>query len=135
MADKAPEKPKTTKKPDDKRQGNPNPQALKEAREREAKKDMFTYLGKVLDGAKKLPPQAQAIVNILQAAGDKGLTRQALTEEMNGVVVSRQSLGRILSYYQKQLVDEGYVTFRKSEPREKPAKKYPEGPAKKYPEV
>jgi hypothetical protein len=101
-------------KKSDKKKPEGNTEALKEAREREAGKDVFTYLGKVKEGSKKLAPQAQCIVNIIEAAGKKGLTRKELGQEMKGVVLTKQPVGRILSYYQKMLVDRGYVEIEKA---------------------
>jgi hypothetical protein len=50
-------------------------------------------------------------VNILKAAGAKGLTRAELVQKMDGVVVTRQPLGRILSYYQKDLHEAGAIEW------------------------
>jgi hypothetical protein len=58
----------------------------------------------------KVAPQAKAIAVIVEAAGTKGITRKDLVANMEGIVQSRQPLGRILSYYQKLLVDSGFFT-------------------------
>lgn len=58
----------------------------------------------------KIAPQAKGIANLVVAAGPKGLTRKQLVENMEGVIETRQPQGRILSYYQKLLIDQGYVT-------------------------
>lgn len=102
--------------------GAANLKAAREARERATALDTFAYLGKVKEGVKKLAPQAQNIVNILQAKKGKAVLRGDLVKAMEGVVTSNQPLARILAYYQKQLAEEGYVTWVKAPKAEKPAK-------------
>jgi hypothetical protein len=91
----------------------PDKAAEKAAKEEKAAKDRFIRVmkdGKGVDSnGKKLPPQAQGICNILEAAGDKGLTREELVAKMKGVIQTRQPEGRILSYYQKAIVARGMV--------------------------
>jgi hypothetical protein len=58
---------------------------------------------------KKLPPQAQQIANVIEAAGVAGIRRAELVKNLVGVLVTRQPEGRILSYYQKLLVETGAV--------------------------
>lgn len=70
---------------------------------------------------KKIAPQAQNIANLVVAAGTKGLTRAELVKNMDGVVQTRQPQSRILSYYQKLLVDEGFVTVTAGSEPAKPA--------------
>ena len=76
------------------------------------------------DPSKKVAPQAQVIINVVKAAdmdGDKlrapekrkGLTRAELVENLKGVLVTKQPEGRILSYYQKLLVEVGAVKVEK----------------------
>lgn len=72
--------------------------------------DIFTAVDPQPTGV-KIAPQAQGIVNILLASDSKSLTREKLIEGMVGVVQTRQPEGRILSYYQKVLVDGGFVTI------------------------
>lgn len=60
---------------------------------------------------KKLPPQATCIVQVIEKAGAKGLLRAELVNNLKGVLTTKQPEGRILSYYQKDLVDAGYVTL------------------------
>lgn len=81
---------------------------------RAASNDKFVYLGKVVEGAKKLAPQAEQIVNLIQAAGKTGITREALVKKMEGVVTTKQPLSRILGYYQKEIQDKGHVTCTKA---------------------
>lgn len=57
----------------------------------------------------KLAPQAQCIMNTLEAAGKDGLKRADLCTALTGVLVTRQPVGRIVSYYQKALVNSGAV--------------------------
>lgn len=94
----------------------------KEAAARAASNDRFTYLGQVVEGAKKLAPQAQGIVNLIQAKGKKGITRSELVASMEGVIQTKQPLGRILSYYQKEIAEKGYVTMVTAPIVDKPAK-------------
>ena len=97
------EEPEESKKPD-----------ASEAREaRKAKKDAdtFTYVG---EPEKNLPPQAAAILNIVKEAGKKGISRKDLVAAMEGVVTTRQPLSRILTYYQKRLVEEECVELTES---------------------
>lgn len=82
----------------------------KAQRELAASKDVFVYKADLTKGA----PQAKGIVNILKAAG-KPMTRADLVAKMNGVITTRQPLGRILSYYQKDLVAAGAITMSKAE--------------------
>lgn len=80
----------------------------REAKEARRAKDVFKYQG---EAENKLPPQAQGIVNILKEAGKKGLSRAEIVEAMTGVIETRQPVGRILTYYQKRLVEEGCITI------------------------
>lgn len=64
----------------------------------------------------KIAPQALTIANTVVAAGKNGLTRGALIENLKGVLTTRQPEGRILSYYQKLLVDGGFITITPGAP-------------------
>lgn len=88
--------------------------AAKQAAERAAANDVFKYRGEVVAGSKKLAPQAQNIVNLIQAAGENGITRENLLKQQVGVVVTRQPQSRILGYYQKEIQEKGYVTLTKA---------------------
>lgn len=79
----------------------------KEAKKAKAEKDTFKY---VKESESKLPPQAQGIVNILKAAGKKGLSRTDLIGAMDGTITTKQPMSRILTYYQKRLEETGAVT-------------------------
>jgi hypothetical protein len=70
---------------------------------------VFVHTGK--EPTCKLAPQAAGIVNILKEAGKEGLNRADLTAAMDGVIETRQPQGRILSYYQKLLVESEAVTM------------------------
>lgn len=86
---------------------------VRAARDEASKGDRFVYLGMVKEGTKKLAPQAQVIVNAIQAAGKKGVTRAELVDSLKGVLVTRQPEGRILSYYQTLIIDTGYIAMTK----------------------
>lgn len=123
--------PATTKAPAPKAKTGPEAlQAAREARERGAKNDVFTYSGQVAEGAKALAPQAQAIVNIIQSHKAKGIRREDLVKEMEGVVTTKQPLARILSYYQGALTAGGYISIKEGAPAaEKPVKAAKKAPA------
>jgi hypothetical protein len=67
--------------------------------------------GKPVPPTSKLAPQAQCILNGVEAAGKDGITRENLVKALTGVLVTRQPVGRIISYYQKTLVASGAVTM------------------------
>lgn len=69
--------------------------------------DVFVFKSDTY-GDKKPAPQARQIVEILKAK--KTCTRDELVAAMTGVVQTRQPMGRILSYYQKKLVEGGFIT-------------------------
>ena len=64
----------------------------------------------------KVAPQAAAIAKIVEAAGTKGISRKDLVAQMEGIVVTRQPQGRILSYYQKLLIENGFFTVTDEAP-------------------
>ena len=76
------------------------------AREAKKSKDRFVH---VADVEEKMPPQMVGIIDIVKAAGKKGLSRTELVEAMKGVITTRQPEARILTYYQKRLVECGAV--------------------------
>lgn len=61
-------------------------------------------------GEKKLAPQAAEIVKVVEEHGEAGVLRPALIEALKGRLKTKQPEERILTYYQKALVDGGYVT-------------------------
>jgi hypothetical protein len=58
----------------------------------------------------KMPTQARTIVAELQSAG-KPLTKTELVEACTGKIETKQPVERIVAFYQKRLVDEGYITM------------------------
>ncbi|UOF78067.1 hypothetical protein [Caudoviricetes sp.] len=62
--------------------------------------------------AKKLAPQAQVIADTLAGFGESGATRKELVAklEADGLLKTKQPVGRILSYYQKDLITYGVAT-------------------------
>jgi hypothetical protein len=84
----------------------------RDARDSAAKNDRFVHVGKVAEGTKTLAPQAQTIVNAIQAAGKGGITRSDLVKSLDGVLTTRQPVGRIVSYYQKLITETGHVEIR-----------------------
>jgi len=101
-------KEKTTKKKDKKEQAA----AAREAKERKAGADVFTYKG---EPESKIAPQAQGIVSLIKEAGKKGIARKNLVDAMKGKIETRQPESRILTYYQKLLVEVGAVEITKAE--------------------
>lgn len=64
--------------------------------------------------AGKLAPQALLIINTIEAAGPEGITRTALNDALVAAgIVTRQPVGRIVTYYQKSLVDGNLITITK----------------------
>ncbi len=60
-------------------------------------------------------PQVKVIANLLEAAGDTGMTRKELCDQLPAAgLVTRQPIGRIVSYYQKDLVANGIARIEKS---------------------
>lgn len=60
-------------------------------------------------------PQVKVIANVLEAAGADGLTRKDLVEKLVPAgLVTRQPASRILSYYQKDLIENGVVILVKA---------------------
>lgn len=113
MAEKTTKAPKTTAQITGQ---SDNLAKARAARDAAAQTDKFVYAGQVKEGTKKLAPQAQVIVNAIQAAGKGGITRSQLVENLNGILTTRQPIGRIVSYYQKALVETGYVAMTASAP-------------------
>jgi len=76
--------------------------------------DRFTRVfgkdGKAVVPTGKVPPQVACILNVLEAAGPEGLMREELSKNLKGVLVTRQPESRIVTYYQKLMVESGAVT-------------------------
>jgi hypothetical protein len=83
----------------------------------------------------KLAPQARVIVEVLNAEYGKGkaVPRQELIDKIvaSGKLETRQEPGRILSFYQPKLVEDGFIEVDKiEEPKaEKPAKEKTQKPS------
>jgi hypothetical protein len=71
--------------------------------------DTFKFVKPVAEG-EKLAPQARVIVNVL-SEHKNGLTREDLNKSLDGKLQTRQPIGRIVTYYQKLLVERGYITI------------------------
>lgn len=84
-------------------------------------------------GEQKLPPQAVIVLKTLEALGADGddqkfVARDDLVKELDKVdgdrpnkLNARQPVERVVMFYQKRLVDEGYIEMDKpaAEPKEK----------------
>lgn len=82
-------------------------------------------------GEQKLPPQAVIVLKVLEALGGEAcefVTRDALVAELDKVdgdrpnkLNARQPVERVVMFYQKRLVDEGFIELDKpaAEPKEK----------------
>jgi len=59
-------------------------------------------------------PQVKVIANLLEASPNNRLTRKELIAQLPAAgLVTRQPVGRIVSYYQKPMVDNGIITVEK----------------------
>lgn len=103
-------------------------------------------------GDQKLPPQAVVVLKTLEALGadesgeQKFVARDDLVKELDKVdgdrpnkLNARQPVERVVMFYQKRLVDEGYIEMDKpaAEPKEKKprAAKEPKASKSKVPPV
>lgn len=78
--------------------------------------DIVKFIKVPGEGDKKLAPQAAAIVNILaanDAEGKPSMTRDSLVAVMEGVVETKQPMVRIFGYYEKPLIEAGYIEVEK----------------------
>lgn len=83
-----------------------------------AKIDMFYFVNGVKEG-EKLAPQARTIVNTLELH-KAGLSRADLVTALTGKLNTRQPESRILTYYQKSLIERGYVRIEETETKVEP---------------
>jgi hypothetical protein len=60
--------------------------------------------------AKRVAPQLQVIADVLAVCGEAGTTRADLVTALEGKLTTRQPISRIVSYYQKDLVNFGLAT-------------------------
>jgi len=71
-------------------------------------------------------PQVKVIANLLEAIGPDGCTRKELCEKLPAAgLVTRQPVGRIVSYYQKPMVDAGMIVIVKGAAPVAPADEAP----------
>lgn len=65
----------------------------------------------------KIAPQCKVIVNCVASFGAEGVTREKLVAALVPAgLQTRQPAGRIFSYYQKSLVEGGYITITAASP-------------------
>jgi hypothetical protein len=70
---------------------------------------------KFVDPAGRMAPQAMVIINRIRVAGKAGIARKDLVPALVPAgLVTRQPAGRILAYYQKDIVACGAVTVTKA---------------------
>lgn len=98
----------------------PTPEAAKEAKERQVMNVNYRFVKKPGEGDKKLPLQANQILDILAGTGQESedgpfsiMARKDLLDRMKDVVVTRQPIERILGYYQPILTKAGYISVEK----------------------
>jgi hypothetical protein len=59
-------------------------------------------------------PQVKVIANLLEASPNNRLTRKQLIEKLPAAgLVTKQPVGRIVSYYQKPMIDNSIITVEK----------------------
>lgn len=71
-----------------------------------AQGDVFVFIRKP---EKPVAPQAQTIIAAIESHGEAGVSRPELVKELGVVLTTRQPAERILTYYQKTLVDGGAI--------------------------
>lgn len=71
-----------------------------------AQGDKFVFIRKP---EKPVAPQAQTIIATIESHGEDGVSRPELVKELTTVLTTRQPAERILTYYQKTLVDGGAI--------------------------
>lgn len=98
----------------------PTEAAAKEPKERQVMNANYRFVKKPGEGEKKLPLQANQILDILAGTGQESedgpyavMSRKDLLERMKDVVVTRQPIERILGYYQPILTKAGYISVEK----------------------
>ncbi len=62
----------------------------------------------------KVPPQVKVIVDGVEAAGKRGILRSELVTNITPTLITRQPPERIISYYEKKIVELGLVTIQRS---------------------
>lgn len=121
MADKATKK--TTKSNEEvKKERQEQAAKARAARGRAANKDRFRFIKQDKDDngqptkEDKVAPQAQVILDVIEASGKDGILREELVAALDGVLVTRQPINRIVTYYQKPLEDKGLIQVDKATP-------------------
>ena len=71
-----------------------------------AQADVFVF---VRNPEKPVAPQAKTIIATIEAHGAEGVVRPQLVKELVTTLTTRQPAERILTYYQKTLVDVGAI--------------------------
>lgn len=71
--------------------------------------DTFKLVRAIAEGD-KLAPQARVIVNVIGEHAE-GITREDLSKALDGKLITRQPIGRIVTYYQKSLVEGGWISI------------------------
>jgi hypothetical protein len=95
--------------------GAPNAAAQAAAKAERVKNDVFVRNfkdGKPVAPNGKIPPQAMVIINGVEAGGKDGISRENLIKGITGILVTKQPVGRIVSYYQKLIQECGAVTIK-----------------------
>lgn len=91
--------------------------ALKEsakARARASLNDLFIPVAEYKeDASKRIAPQMKLIIATITAAGKGGITREALCKNLTGAIVTRQPVNRVVTYYQKPMIELGAITITK----------------------
>lgn len=67
----------------------------------------LTYVAPLKEG---LGGQQAQILELIKAAGDTGIDREKLVKQMKEVIVTKMDHSRLLSFYQKPLIENGNVT-------------------------
>ena len=109
--------PETTAAPTEQTKAEPT---KAEPKERQVMNANYRFVKKPGEGEKKLPLQANQILDILAGTGQESedgpfnvMARKDLLDRMKDVVVTRQPIERILGYYQPILTKAGYISVEK----------------------
>lgn len=86
--------------------------AARAAKTENAGKDVFVFLSHKPNDENKVAPQVTVILNVMEKAGKAGITRKDLVAGLEGVIATRQPISRIVSFYQKSLVERGLAEIR-----------------------
>ena len=95
--------------------------AAKTPKEKVVVNAFYTFVRKPGENEKKVPLQANQILDILSGSKDGDtedapftkMSRKDLLDKMTAVVQTRQPIERILGFYQPILVKAGYITVEK----------------------